>query len=334
MKRSRWRVIQRELVLKRPLLRILQVIAAMRRWVSDGFVAGMRGLFDFAGDVLAGGRAFQRGCRLGRNATDGRASANFKSPPAQVPVGRRVYAIGDIHGRADLLCRLLEVLRKDAGEGDFVGPPILVFLGDYVDRGFQSREVISILLSDVMSTFETFFLKGNHEETMLQFLTDPSIGPRWGQFGGVETLVSYGVQPPRTRNSIEEWSRASRELRKAMPPDHLRFLSRLDLTVRIGDYFFVHAGVRPSVPLDQQTESDLLWIREEFLASRKQMEAVIVHGHSPSSKPHRDSRRIGLDTAAYISGRLTAARLESDSVVFFETAPTFIRSRSEERRSG
>jgi serine/threonine protein phosphatase 1 len=243
-----------------------------------------------------------------------------------VPSGRRVYAVGDIHGRADLLVRLLEILREDASRGEYTGRPILICLGDYVDRGFQSREVINILLSDALSSFETYFLKGNHEEALLQFLSDPSIGPRWGQFGGVETLVSYGVRPPRIRNSMEDWSRAARELKMVMPSEHLHFLSRLDLTVRLGDYLFVHAGVRPGVPLDQQSESDLLWIREEFLASTKPLEAVIVHGHSPVSAPHQDTRRIGVDTAAYVSGRLTAARFEDDRVDFIATAPTIQRA--------
>lgn len=242
-------------------------------------------------------------------------------PPAQVPAGRRVYAIGDIHGRADLLMRLLHDLRDDIRSGGFDGQPILIFLGDYVDRGFQSKDVLNVLLSDMVSPFETYFLKGNHEAAMLQFLSDPSIGPRWAEFGGAETLVSYGVQPPRTRTSLEEWMIASEQLQQVLPPEHLHFLSNLDLSVRVGDYVFVHAGVRPGVPLDQQTEQDLLWIREDFLADRRSLGAVIVHGHTPAQRPYRDARRIGLDTGAYLSGRLTAARFEQDSVDFITTGP-------------
>lgn len=242
-------------------------------------------------------------------------------PPPHVPQGRRVYAVGDVHGRADLLIRLLTTLREDIARGEFEGRPILIFLGDYVDRGFQSKEVINVLLGDMLSPFETYFLKGNHEQAMLQFLGDPGIGPRWAEYGGAETLVSYGVQPPRTRTSLEEWQQASDELNAALPADHLHFLSNLDLTVRIGDYVFVHAGVRPGVPLDQQTEHDLLWIREEFLGDRKPLEAVIVHGHTPATGPYRDARRIGLDTGAYLSGKLTAARFEHESVEFITTGP-------------
>ncbi len=235
---------------------------------------------------------------------------------AFVPSGRRVYAVGDIHGRADLLERLLDDLDEDLGEGTYEGRPILVFLGDYVDRGFQSKSVLDILLSERLSGYETYFLKGNHEAAMLQFLQDAGIGPRWAEYGGVETLVSYNVQPPRTRTNLEEWERASGQLNAAMSDAHKHFLLNLDLSVRIGDYLFVHAGVRPGVALDQQTERDLLWIREEFLQDRRECEAVIVHGHTPTSSPFRDSRRIGIDTGAYLSGKLTAVRLEKDKVEF------------------
>jgi serine/threonine protein phosphatase 1 len=240
---------------------------------------------------------------------------------ARVPMGRRVYAVGDIHGRADLLIKLLEELRKDARIGNYQGRPILIFLGDYVDRGFQSKDVINVLLSNMVSPFETYFLKGNHEQAMLQFLGDPGIGPRWAEYGGAETLVSYGVQPPRQRTSMEEWMQASADLHEALPNEHLHFLKSLELSVRVGDYVFVHAGVRPGVPLDQQSEHDLLWIRDDFLNDRRSLGAVIVHGHTPIPKPYRDTRRISLDTGAYLSGKLTAARFEHDGVEFITTGP-------------
>ncbi|MEZ5936995.1 MAG: metallophosphoesterase family protein [Hyphomonadaceae bacterium] len=237
----------------------------------------------------------------------------------QIPSGRRVYAVGDVHGRADLLQRLIAELREDAKQGEYEGRPILIFLGDYVDRGFQSKEVLSTLISPALSEFETYFLKGNHEAAMLQFLKDPSIGPRWAEYGGVETLVSYGVQPPRVRTSMDEWARASQALNAALPQQHRHFLENLDISVRIGDYIFVHAGLRPGVSLDMQSEHDMLWIREEFLEDRKHLGAVVVHGHTPSQAPYRDSRRIGIDTGAYLSGRLTAARLQADTVEFLTT---------------
>lgn len=283
----------------------------------------LSGLGRFLGHGLAaGGRLVLRVFRRGQVNDQSSKTVVFAGPPASVPDGRRVYAIGDIHGRADLLVRLLEDLRRDAAQGDFQGRPILVFLGDYIDRGFQSRDVIDVLLSDQLSPFETYFLKGNHEAAMLQFLSDPSIGPRWAEFGGAETLVSYGIQPPRTRTSLDDWARASDELQQVLPAEHLHFLRNLDISVRIGDYVFVHAGVRPGVPLDQQSEYDMLWIRDEFLSDRKPLGAVIVHGHTPTSAPHKDSRRVGLDTGAYLSGRLTAARFEHETVEFIATGPT------------
>lgn len=282
-----------------------------------------------AGSSLAKGFAFAFGSAGGvARAFRPRETANpltkaiaAPTAAARVPPGRRIYAVGDVHGRADLLKRLIDDLEQDVARGGFEGRPILIFLGDYIDRGFQSKDVISILLGESLSRFETYFLKGNHEAAMLQFLSDPSIGPRWAEYGGVETLVSYGVQPPRTRTNLDDWARASDELKSRLPVEHKQFLGNLDLSVRIGDYVFVHAGVRPGMPLDQQSEHDLLWIREEFLDDRHYLGAVIVHGHTPAAKPYRDGRRIGIDTGAYLSGRLTAARFEHESVEFIMTTP-------------
>ena len=240
-------------------------------------------------------------------------------PPAQIPDGRRVYAVGDIHGRADLLAALLKQIQADARVGDYKGPPILIFLGDYIDRGMQSREVIDLLMGELVSPFETYFLKGNHEAAMLQFLREPSAGPRWAEYGGAETLASYGVRTPRSRVAGEEWAASSADLARVLPAEHLRFLSRLQVSVRLGDYLFVHAGVRPGVGLDQQTEYDLLWIRDDFLNDNRPLGVTVVHGHTPATRPHKDARRVGLDTGAYISGRLTAARFEHDTVEFLST---------------
>lgn len=297
---------EQEFALTIPQLRIFEAVSDLMR-AAGGMLSGL-------GRCVA--RAFGH-----RSTSTVTKEVQLPGPPATVPPGRRVYAVGDIHGRADLLVKLLDELRADVEKGGFEGRPILVFLGDYVDRGFQSKDVIDVLLGSSLSPFETYFLKGNHEAAMLQFLRDPSIGPRWAEFGGVETLVSYGVRPPRARTSADEWALASQTLNDVLPPDHLHFLTNLDLSVRIGDYVFVHAGVRPGVPLDQQTEYDLLWIRDEFLSDRRPLGAVIVHGHTPTSKPHKDSRRIGVDTGAYLSGRLTAARFERDGVEFISTGP-------------
>jgi serine/threonine protein phosphatase 1 len=298
---------EEEIGLKAPIVRIREAVSGLARGTGKVFA-------EVGGGIAS---LFPQRVRYGVT----KPVALIKGPSAQIPSGRRVYAVGDIHGRADLLIRLMQDLREDSARGEYEGRPILIFLGDYVDRGFQSKEVIDVLLSDIVSPFETYFLKGNHEAAMTQFLSDPSVGPRWAEYGGAETLVSYGVQPPRTRTSLEEWMQTSEALNAALPSEHLHFLSNLDLSVRIGDYLFVHAGVRPGVPLDQQTEQDLLWIREEFLGDRRGLDAVIVHGHTPEQRPHRDTRRVGLDTGAYLSGRLTAARFEHDRVEFIATEP-------------
>ncbi len=287
-------------------LRILEALGGLAKGTGDAFGGAGRSIV----------RAFG-----GKDEERLPKPVKISGPPARVPAGRRVYAVGDIHGRADLLLRLVDDLLEDSRRGEYEGRPILIFLGDYVDRGFQSKDVIDILLSSALSPFETYFLKGNHEQAMLQFLGDPGIGPRWTQFGGAETLVSYGVKPPRTQTSVDEWRAACDELHRVIPPEHVHFLNSLDLSVRIGDYVFVHAGVRPGVPLEAQAEQDLLWIREEFLMDRRPLGAVIVHGHTPAARPFRDGRRIGLDTGAYLSGKLTAARFEHETVEFITTGP-------------
>lgn len=231
--------------------------------------------------------------------------------------GQRVYAIGDIHGRADLLESLIQIIEEDMRGHS--GPAGIVFLGDYIDRGFQSCQVIDMLIGDRLSHFELCCLKGNHEDAMLTFLGDPDFGPRWAAYGGRETLVSYGVRPPRTMTRSEDWHRAHSEFVHALPREHEQFLQRLTYSARIGPYGFVHAGVRPGVPFEDQSETDLMWIREEFLKAPDPHEVIIVHGHTPVDKPFRDHRRINVDTGAYFSGRLTAARLEGDTVAFLST---------------
>lgn len=252
-------------------------------------------------------------------AETGPTPANDHGPSLTSPAfaEERIYAIGDIHGRADLLEDLLRQIYEDAA--DCASPPHLVYLGDYMDRGFESRRVLDILLSDTSTAFQRYYLKGNHEAAMLRFLRDYRFGPQWAQFGGSETLVSYGVQPPRIRTDVEDWRIAQEALVEALPQSHLDFLNSLSLIVRLGQYAFVHAGVRPGRPLDEQEENDLLWIREPFLQDKSRHEAVIVHGHTPLRDPYADERRIAVDTGAYLTGRLTAVRLEGQAVDFIMT---------------
>ena len=235
-----------------------------------------------------------------------------KKPRA--PEGAVLYAIGDIHGAAELLDRLLEKIDKDAGG---LEQAQLIFLGDYVDRGPDSKGVIERLASLNKEQPETVFLKGNHEAVMLDFLADPEEMLEWLDWGGDETLRSYGVSGALTKPGED----LSLELADAMPKAHHDFLKGLSLNHHEGDYFFVHAGVRPGVPLDEQEEDDLLWIRNRFhnTPMEERPDKVIVHGHHPLKKPLDAGWRIGVDTGACWSGVLTAVRLEGDKRKFIST---------------
>ena len=231
--------------------------------------------------------------------------------------GQIVYAIGDIHGRADLLLRLLDLIDEDS-QGE-VGEKHLVFLGDYIDRGFQSRQVIDILLGDRIEPYRPHFIKGNHEDALLSFLSDPTYGPRWASYGGRETMVSYDVKPPKSLSLNAEWQQAHEAFLKAFPTTHHRFFLSLNTAARIGGYGFVHAGLRPGRSLEDQNDHDLMWIRDEFLHDRSEFDVMVVHGHTPTDHPYHDNRRINVDTGAYFTGRLTAAKLTGDKVGFIST---------------
>ncbi len=232
--------------------------------------------------------------------------------------GRVIYAVGDIHGRLDLLEIMLDRIAEDAaGQASPAGMDV-VFLGDYVDRGPNSRGVVERLRSLESDQAKLHFLKGNHEATMLNFLADPGIGPQWCQHGGKETLASYGVEAPISAADEDAWAAASEELEQNLPDPHRAFIHGLDLYVEIGDYLFVHAGLRPGRALDAQTEEDMLWIRDDFLGDRRRFDKIVVHGHTPQRAPVWDKRRIGLDTGAYVTGVLTSARIAEDTVAFIE----------------
>lgn len=232
-----------------------------------------------------------------------------KAPPSTG--GRRVYAVGDIHGRHDLLEGLLREIARDVSDEPPDAQPILVFLGDYVDRGPASHQVVETILAlRDEPAFEVRTLKGNHEEALLRFLDEPGFGSTWAEHGGNATLASYGVPPPATRTDPEAWAVARAAFDAALPGAHRSFYGGLDLITEVGDYAFVHAGVRPGVPLAQQAERDLLWIRGEFLQAAGPFGKVIVHGHTPMEAPQVTPHRLGLDTGAYATGVLTAARLD------------------------
>jgi len=225
-------------------------------------------------------------------------------------MGQRIYAVGDVHGRADLLERLLEEIAADARRR-YPAANRLVYLGDYVDRGPASAAVIDLVLDGAPRGFEVIALMGNHEEMMQRFAAgELVVGRSWMLNGGDATLRSYGVEPPGLNALDDAYRRASAELQARLPPRHRAFLGRLVLTHEAGDYLFVHAGIRPGVALEKQRHEDLIWIRDEFLDSETPFEKRIVHGHSIAPEPVILPNRIGIDTGAYASGRLTCLVLE------------------------
>lgn len=232
-----------------------------------------------------------------------------------LPDDLRIYAIGDIHGRADLLQRLLDKIDDDDARRGAVAERRLVFLGDYIDRGPLSREVIDILIDGLPDRFATDFLRGNHEEMLLQAQHDDQAAALWLLNGGEETIASYlrgrseGLGDPPS----PDW------VARMLGETHLRLLNGLAGKVAYGHYLFVHAGVRPGHPLDQQTPHDLAWIREPFLSSTADFGAIVVHGHTPVAQPVVRPNRIGIDTGAWMSERLTAVRLEGDEREFLST---------------
>ncbi len=235
--------------------------------------------------------------------------------PAHAPEGKTLYVIGDIHGRADMLQILLRKIADDALTDEDRGlaqARELILLGDYIDRGPDSRGVIDqILAAEADRNFWTVTpLKGNHEAALLNFLGDPAFWPMWADYGARETLISYGVNPPARMSDAEDWTRACTEMNAAVPAEHRSFLDRLQLIADRGDYLCTHAGVRPGVPMDEQVEEDLLWIRDDFLKNEKRLEKVIVHGHTPAADAFVGDHRIGLDTGAYATSVLTAVKLQ------------------------
>jgi serine/threonine protein phosphatase 1 len=231
---------------------------------------------------------------------------------SKLPSGSRVYAIGDVHGRADLLH---EAFRKIDSHRDSypIDNAVEVALGDYIDRGPSSFEVIELLSTRVRSG--TICLKGNHEEFLLEFLKDPAVLNVWQHCGGLETLRSYGLEAPPNPTAKDQEDLAA-SFADRLPAQHHNFLTALPLSLTLGDYFFVHAGVKPGIALSNQRAQDLLWIREEFLRHEGSFGKVVVHGHTPVSDPEIRNNRVNLDTGAFATGNLTCAVFEDDQILF------------------
>jgi serine/threonine protein phosphatase 1 len=239
-------------------------------------------------------------------------SQRWRQKKPQLPDGVRIYALGDIHGRSDLLQKMFAVIDADLARNP-VSRPIEVFLGDYVDRGPESARTLDLLVARG-SQREAVFLKGNHEAFLLEILHDPEKLDEWRQFGGLETLMSYDIRPSINPDAAEQIS-LIKELSDAMPPEHLRFLQELKPFFVCGDFLFVHAGVRFGIPLNEQREADLLWIRNEFLDSDENFGKFIVHGHTPVREPDLRRHRINIDTGAYATGNLTLLTIQGSSML-------------------
>jgi len=226
----------------------------------------------------------------------------------------RIYAIGDIHGRLDLLERALTAIRRDV---DDRGPAALtVTLGDYIDRGPDSSGVISCLASNPFPT-SYVALKGNHEDLLEKFLIEPGIAGHWRHLGCIETLNSYRV-PVADLMRGRHYELAAKAFADALPPTHRAFLDSLRTSHAAGRYFFCHAGVRPGIPLAQQSDDDLLWIRDEFLSSAQDFGSIVVHGHTPVAEPEVKPNRINIDTGAFATGRLTCIALDDHGPRFLK----------------
>ena len=229
----------------------------------------------------------------------------------------RLYAIGDIHGRSDLLDRMVATICADLAANP-VEECLTVTLGDYIDRGPDSRGVLDRLIKNPFPT-KFLALKGNHEVMFESFLRDPGVADEWRKFGGLETLTSYGV-PVGAMMLGRNYEQAAQALKAAVPQEHLEFISSLRTSVSVGDYFLCHAGVRPGIPLEAQSIDDLLWIRGPFLESRADFGKIVVHGHTPAEKPEVLPNRINVDTGAYMTNRLTCVALGRVPMRFLSTA--------------
>jgi serine/threonine protein phosphatase 1 len=231
----------------------------------------------------------------------------------RVPDGMRVYCVGDIHGRDDLLRQMAKQVEADLESSSF-DQAVTVFVGDYVDRGLGSMRVVEQLARGEWPT-SIITLAGNHEDLLMAFLEDAGVIEAWRNLGGLETLHSYGVNvgPALAK---QDFGAVQAEFAACFPKPHQQFLEGLKDSATIGDYFFCHAGVRPGVPLDRQDRNDLLTIRDTFLASKREHGKLVVHGHTPSLVPEIRSNRIGIDTAGYATGRLTCLVLEKNQQRF------------------
>jgi len=236
--------------------------------------------------------------------------------------GRRIYAVGDSHGCLDRLRALHRAIADDSAASD-AADCLLVHLGDYIDRGPQSAELLDYLMQLSLPGFEIVNILGNHEDYALKVIDDPLALPVWLENGGDTTLRSYGLPLEDYDARFWRYDKASlMALHGAylanFPESHRAFLAGMPLSFRDGDYYFCHAGIRPGVPLPEQKRDDLLWIRGPFLDSARDHGAIVVHGHTPVSTPDIATNRIGIDTGAVYGGMLTCLVLDGAAQRFIQ----------------
>ena len=240
-----------------------------------------------------------------------RSTAPLRSVTASAPADTRIYAVGDIHGRADLLGEITARIDDDIRRRP-IAHTVEVYLGDYVDRGPHSKAVIDLLAVRLVAN-HAVCLRGNHEAVMEGFLEDPAILPYWLQLGGTETLASYGVE---LHDENEIALNVHRRFVDAFPRAHELFMQCMRYQFICGDFLFVHAGIRPDIPIERQDINDLIWIRDEFLDSTRKHERFVVHGHTPVPHPDIRHNRINIDTCAWRTGTLTCMAIEGSSILF------------------
>jgi serine/threonine protein phosphatase 1 len=246
-------------------------------------------------------------------------SSRQRSEPAGAR-GYRAYVVGDVHGRLDLVEDLLAKIHAELQHRP-AAKTLLVFVGDLIDRGPQSAQVIERLRTYRRPGIRPVFLLGNHEEVLLRILNgDVQLITKWRWFGGSECLRSYGVDPEALGRLSDADALAA--VRSAIPTEHIRFLESFADSCRFGDYLFVHAGIRPGIELDQQQQADLRWIREPFLQDETDHGFIVVHGHTISEQVDECANRVGIDTGAYRTGVLTALAIEGSHRWLLDTRPS------------
>ncbi|WP_334432027.1 metallophosphoesterase family protein [Bradyrhizobium sp. AZCC 1610] len=239
------------------------------------------------------------------------SAAPSRSVNASAPTDTRIYAVGDIHGRADLLSEITARIDDDIRRRP-IAHTVEVYLGDYIDRGPHSRTVIDLLAVRLVAN-RAVCLRGNHEAVMEGFLQDPAILQYWLPLGGMQTLASYGIE---LHDETETASDLRLRFLDAFPRAHELFMQCLHNQFSCGDFLFVHAGIRPEIPIAQQDVNDLIWIRNEFLDSTRSHERFVVHGHTPVPHPEIRPNRINIDTCAWRTGTLTCIAIEGSTILF------------------